>query len=177
MVTVPRPRRGLPIWVAVSLCLSAFCLAPVPAARAETVERAESATDAFVVIAHPSVDRQSIDLDELQSIALGRTRYWKPGEPIQLVLGPDGAPSRDLWTRGIAGMSNAQFAQFWIGATFRGRAVVTPRAVPSDSMAVRLVAALPGAIAIVPASLATDGVKVLDWGEDAKEALRGGRTR
>ena len=119
----------------------------------------------FAVIAHPSVARDSIGVDELEAIALGRIRYWQPGAPIQLVLGREDAPSRRVWVHDVADMSNAQFTQFWIGVTFRGRAVVTPRAVPSDAMAVRLVAALPGAVAIVPAALISDDVRVVALGD------------
>ena len=126
----------------------------------------------FSIIAHPSVQRTSIDWEELQAISLGRTRYWAAGAPIQLVLGPDGAESRQVWVEDIATMNTVQFTQYWIGATFRGRALVAPRAVPSEQMAVRLVAALPGAIAIVPTHLVTADVTVLDWeGGDKEDRL------
>ena len=59
-------------------------------------------------------------------------------------------------------MSPRQFTQFWIGATFRGRAVVAPRAVPDPASAVHLVSMLPGAIAIVPVDFVHTGVRVVD---------------
>ena len=152
------------MWVAVGM------VSP-PVHAVPTDVNVEPATPAFVVIVHPNVDRTVLDADDLRALSLGRVRYWAPGEPVQLVLEPEGAQTRALWVETIAGMTQIQFVQYWIGATFRGRAVIAPRAVPDASTAVRLVAMLPGAIAIVPADSVVSGVKVVPLSADAGPEL------
>jgi ABC-type phosphate transport system substrate-binding protein len=164
VMTAPSPQR---LWRTLKVGVAAawMGLASPSAAHAESEAPNEPPEVRYAVIAHPAVERTRVSRAELQSIALGRLRYWSTSRPIQVVLGAEGSTSRELWVEDIADMSAPQFTQFWIGATFRGRAVIAPRGVPSDEVAVRLVAALPGAIAIVPASLVSDAVRVLQLNE------------
>ena len=129
-------------------------------------EPVEVAEPEFVIIVHPSVERRSLKSETLHAIALGRLSYWRPGHPIQLILEQAGSETRAVWVRDIAAMTSAQFARFWIGTTFRGRAVSGPRAVPDSAAAVKLVEGLPGAIAIVRAERATPGVRVVELEPD-----------
>jgi ABC-type phosphate transport system substrate-binding protein len=133
----------------------------MPLGSAHAAETTEAAAPEFVIIVHPQVERVSLTPEELHAIVLGRLRYWRPDEPIQLVLELHGSDTRRVWVENIAAMASAQFAHFWIGSTFQRRAVSGPRAVTDSAAAVKLVEVLPGSIAIVRAERATPGVKVL----------------
>ena len=155
--------------------LLALAVTAVSATATGDARAAEGPTDTrYLVIVHPSVDVVELDDVDLQAIAIGRTRYWSAGQPVQLVVEPEGTVSRRIWAESIADMSPRQFTQFWIGATFRGRAVVAPRAVPSAASAVQLVSMLPGAVAIVPEHVLTEGVRVVPVSPEAEELVGGG---
>jgi hypothetical protein len=49
-------------------------------------------------------------------------------------------------------MTEAQFRQFWISKLFRAEAVSSPKIVDTDEMAIELVTAIPGALALVDAA-------------------------
>ena len=155
-------RRLFSILMAVTLSLGP----PALAAPSDATAPLGQTSGKFVVVVHPDVPVESLDERALRALALGRTRYWAAGEPVQLIIEPEGSLSRDIWSEGIADMSPRQFTQFWIGATFRGRAVVAPRAVPDPASAVQLVAMLPGAIAIVPVDFVLPGVRVVDTDDE-----------
>lgn len=174
MVRSTAPPLRLWLTLQVGVAAAWMGLASPSAAHAESEAPHEPAEVGYAVIAHPAVERTRVSRAELQSIALGRLRYWSTSRPIQVVLGAEGSTSRELWVEDIAEMTAPQFTQFWIGATFRGRAVIAPRGVPNDEVAVRLVAALPGAIAIVPASLVSDSVLVLQLDEKGSETSLSG---
>ncbi len=142
-----------------------------PTRDASGAEAPDAETPAYVVIVHPTVEREQITVDELRAIALGRQRYWKSGAPIQLVLEVQGSATRAIWVESIARMSPVQFVHYWIGATFQGRAVTGPRAVQGSRSAVQLVAALPGAIGIVPAEAAEEALKQLTVSPDPSSPL------
>jgi len=69
-------------------------------------------------------------------------------------------PSRERLDRVLLGIEPDEVGGFWVDQRVRdGRH--PPRALPSDELAVRVVAQLPGAIACVPARLVVSGVRAL----------------
>jgi hypothetical protein len=58
-------------------------------------------------------------------------------------------------------MSEAQFRQYWIAKVFRAEATSGPKIVLSNDMAIELVRAIKGAVAIVPGTTAPTGLKLL----------------
>jgi phosphate transport system substrate-binding protein len=58
-------------------------------------------------------------------------------------------------------MSESEYKQYWIARMFRGEVTTGPKLVSSAAMARRLTAAVPGAIAVIPAAEVDRTVKVL----------------
>ena len=58
-------------------------------------------------------------------------------------------------------MSEAQFRQFWISKVFRAEAASGPKLVYSNEMAMAMVLAIPGAVALVDSSQVPKNCKVL----------------
>lgn len=158
-------RVGLTAGLSTGLLL----VAPHPVEAA--VEAEPPASEApYVVIVHPSSHPEEVNQRMLREIALGKVRFWRPQEPIQLIIEPSGG-ARDIWTRDLAGMNSTQFTQYWMGLAFQGRATIGPRVVPDVRTAVAMVAALPGSIAIVPASEVDGRVQAVSVGANSNGVL------
>lgn len=135
----------------------------------EVVPAPESASGAgavrqeapMAVVVHPGVPVETLSQVELRDLVLGNQRFWTGGLRTEMVVISAAGPARNWFVRRISGMSEVQFRQYWIGQVFRGRASNAPRAVPDRATALSLVAALPGAMAIVDAGNIPAGVKVL----------------
>ena len=114
------------------------------------------------VIAHPDVPAQDLTERQLRTILLGNQRFWPGGERIHLVIdGQAGGLARRAWIEDLTNMTEVQYAQYWIGMVFRGRAITAPHAATDTALATGLVAALPGSISIVEGEPTSEGVQVL----------------
>jgi hypothetical protein len=136
-----------------ALLRAAFALALLVASRAAAAEPAP-----VLVVVNPAVPVSNVALGQLRAYVTGRERFWVPGLRVELIVRATPSPERASFVERLSGMSEIQFQQYWIGEVFRGRATSAPRAVPDRTTALALVAALPGALALVadgevPASL------------------------
>jgi hypothetical protein len=136
-----------------------FCaLLPIAilATAAETKPTAE-----FAVIASPDVTVSNLTIADLRKLFLGDRQFWSVKLRVALMIRAPVARERAavVWT--ICRMSEAQFAQYWIGKTMRAECTSSPLQFTSNQQALNLVANTPGAIAIVNASQVPSGTKVL----------------
>lgn len=145
-------RRAL-LRLAVGALAAAVLAGPV-GARAE--DRPEIAV---VVSAHLALE--GLNRTELREIVSGNRRFWREGERIELIVASTPSPERAMFVERLCAMSETQFGQYWIGQVFRGRATSAPRAAPDRATALALVAALPGAVALVQAGDLPGTVKAL----------------
>ena len=116
------------------------------------------ALDGAVVIANSSVAVGSLSADALKDIYTGKTKYWDGGQAIIIAVLPD---KTDTALQQACGMDTSSFKTFWQRLAFSGRGQ-EPKKADSAAAIVALVASTKGAIAIVPADAALDGVKKIE---------------
>lgn len=125
---------------------------------------AQKMDGSYAVIVHRSTPVDELSLVQLRQIYLGEQQFWPGGERIALLLHAPGTHERAVALRHLYRMGESEFRRYWIARTFRHDAVTGPKIVSSTALAKKLVARIPGAIAIVPASQADVTVKVLRVG-------------
>jgi len=116
------------------------------------------ALDGAVVIANSSVAADSLSADALKDIYTAKTKYWDGGQAVIIAVLPDKA---DAALQQACGMDSSSFKTFWQRLAFSGRGQ-EPKRADSAAAVVALVASTKGAIAIVPADAALDGVKKIE---------------
>lgn len=122
---------------------------------------AAAADTDFAVVASPDVPVNNVSLADLRKLFLGDRQFWTPGLRVALVMRAPVARERAVVVWTICKMSEAQFSQYWIGKVMRADCTSSPRQFSSNQTAMDMVAATPGAIAIVNAAQAPSGLKVL----------------
>ena len=121
-----------------------------------------AAAPAIAVVVHAGVPATGLSLPALRTILLGNQRFWSAALRVEVLIDAGPTAARRTFVQQLSGMSEVQFQQYWIGQVFRGRATHAPRAVPDRATALALVAALPGAIALVEAGEIPPAVRVLE---------------
>jgi hypothetical protein len=119
------------------------------------------ASPGVLVIVHPGVTQPSLSVAELRDLLMGNRRFWSGNVRTELYVVGTPSVERTWWVERISGMSEIQFKQYWIGQIFRGRATSAPRAVPDRRTAIALVAAVPGALALVAPGELPPSVRVV----------------
>lgn len=119
-----------------------------------------SVTD-LAVIVHPSTIEDDVSLADLRSLFRGEQLAWPEGARVVLFVQPAGTAEGDAVLREIYRMTEAEYRQYWITKVFREKLGTGPKVVSSPAMARRLTAAVPGAVAVVPATEVDGTVKVL----------------
>jgi len=130
-----------------------------PIARPTPVH-AQAGGDIAVVV-HPDVAVDNLTTSELRRIVLGDREFWPASVRITLLLRAPVAHERDVILKNVCQMTEAQFRQHWIGKVFRADTALAPKIAYSNEMAIDLVSRVPGAIAFVPASQVSKGLKVV----------------
>jgi hypothetical protein len=115
----------------------------------------------YAVIVHPQTRVSTITLTTLRRIYLGEQQFWPEGRRVVIFIHPTGSPVRETLLRDLYRMSERQYAQYWIARIFRDEATTGPRIVSSTAVMKQLTAAVPGAIAVIPAAEVDGRVKVL----------------
>jgi len=139
-----------------------FLIAALAVARTSTFAfaGAEGTTDVAVVV-RPDVPVDDLSFADLRRLMRGERQFWTSNIRVTLVVRAPVARERDIVLKTIYQMSEAQFRQYWIAKVFRAEAAAGPRIVYSNEASAELVAALPGAVALVDASQVPKGLKVL----------------
>jgi len=115
----------------------------------------------MAVVVHPGVSVDALSFPDLRKILLGDRQFWKPGEPVTLLVRAPVSSERTVLLAKIYSMSEAQFKQYWIAKVFRAESTSGPKIVLSNDMASDLVAAIQGSIALIDSKDVRPGVKVL----------------
>ncbi|MGD8279439.1 MAG: hypothetical protein PVH00_15480 [Gemmatimonadota bacterium] len=115
----------------------------------------------LAVIVHPSTIEDDISLDDLGRVFRGEIASWPGGARVVPFVQPAGTVEGDAVLREICGMTETEFRRHWITRTFRDKPGMGRKLVSSPAMARRLTAAVPGAVAVIPAADVDGTVKVL----------------
>ena len=102
-----------------------------------------------------------LSLAEVRNVFLGQRQYWNPKLPVVLLMRAPVARERDIVLKVIYQMSEEEYTQYWVAKVFRAEVTSPPKNVYSNDMQYELVAAIPGAIAVVDARNVRPGVKVV----------------
>lgn len=113
------------------------------------------------VVVHPDTPVSSLSLTELRKIFLGQRQYWSADVRVFLFVHAPTAPEGEVVLRVIYEMTERKFKQYWMAKVFRAQAVSPPRTILSNDAASQVVAAIPGAIALMDAGDVPLGLKVL----------------
>jgi hypothetical protein len=122
-------------------------------ARAQRPEPPEREVDPFelVVVVHPSNRVAALSAAEIESIFLLKRRRWADGTPIIPFNLTSGIAPRRLFDMTVLRMTVDDVARYWLDERIRS-GTRAPRQLGDASLALRLAARVPGAIAYVPAS-------------------------
>jgi hypothetical protein len=150
------------------IVLAAFLLAAVVFPL--QTSRVKAAGEPILVIVGLSFPENDIELADLKSAFTGRATYRSGMRLIPLNYAV-GNPQRVAFDRAILGLEPAEVGRFWVDRRIRDEGT-PPKTVPSVDLAIRVAAALPGAVTYGTTAqlsakvkaLTVDGVKAGDRG-------------
>lgn len=112
------------------------------------------------------VVNKACGLDHVTSAELAK--YFKAektkapdGTRLVLVVQDAGRPERDVALKKIYKMSESEYSDYFVEATFTGAVAAAPKSLPSSAAVKQFVAATAGGLGYIAASEADDSVKVL----------------
>lgn len=111
---------------------------------------AAPATSDVAVVVHSDVPVDNLSFVELRQLLLAEHVFWSSKLRVTILI-PAGR-ERLVLLNTVYQMTGAQFQKFWISKLFRAEAVASPKIVDTDEMAIELVSAIPGALAVVDAA-------------------------
>lgn len=106
---------------------------------------------AVAVVVHPDTRVTDLSLPELRRIFRGEQQRWPDGQRIVLLIRSPLPVERDVVLGRIYQMDETELRQFWLGKAFNDTSRSGPKSVSDVATARTLLAALPGAIAFLPA--------------------------
>ncbi|MBU0993841.1 MAG: substrate-binding domain-containing protein [Proteobacteria bacterium] len=113
-----------------------------------------------VIIAHPSVDVESMTAQELKNVFLGNRVKWNDHLQIKVVVLKD-LPAHEQFTRKIVHKTTAQFKNWWRQMVFTGKGLI-PRSFNSEQALMAYVAANEGAVGYISSELKPVGVRTIN---------------
>lgn len=116
----------------------------------------------FAVIVAEDVPLADISLDELRRVFVLKRAFWKPGKLIRVVLPGTGLPARAFLLDRVCQKTEGELRRLVLESTYRGESDQPPKVASSEEDALRLVASLSSAVALVAADAPLPpGVKTL----------------
>lgn len=143
--------RGVPVAAAAALSITAAAMPAVEAPSAAPV----------AIVVHPDTPVDDLSFDQLRRVFLGEQQFWDGSTRITLLVRPPRSSERAVILDRVYEMNEGQFRQYWIAKLFRAEVSSGPKIVYSNESALELVAAIPGAITFMDATVPTRSVKVL----------------
>lgn len=112
-----------------------------------------------LIIAHPSVNVESINMQELKNVFMGNRVKWTDELQIEVVVLKDSSVHKEF-TREITHKTSAQFKNWWRRMLFTGKGMF-PKEFDSEQALMKYVAENKGAIGYVAPGTKITGVKVI----------------
>ena len=119
--------------------------------------------DGFVFIRHAKGSTASVSASEVREMLTGKTKQWRAGAIVQLVLPPEGGAAMKWLAESVFGVTEKVLLTKIRQEVFKGE-MRKPVASASDADSIELVKTHAGAIGAVPAAAARDlpeGVAIL----------------
>lgn len=105
----------------------------------------------LVVVVHARNPLDEMTLKDLKRLFQGERRFWADNRAVKLVMPPPGSAEREVALRRIYEMSEGEYKKYWIQRVFQDEATAGPRSPASVQAELAVLAATPGAVAIVNA--------------------------
>jgi ABC-type phosphate transport system substrate-binding protein len=116
------------------------------AITAGAAEPSPGTSVSFFVSARGASHDRNLSEGDLRRIFLGEISRWPNGHRIVLYVRPFDSAAGRLFLDRLIRMSDIDYAQWWLGAVFRGRAAAAPRVMTSTDAMSKAVAANADAI-------------------------------
>jgi ABC-type phosphate transport system substrate-binding protein len=111
----------------------------------------EAAGDPIVVIVNAANPVDNLSLGELKKLFMSDRSKWDTGKSVAPVMVTAGSPERTAFLKIVCGMSDGDFAKYFLQAAFTGKSATAPKEVGSSAGVKSFVASSPGAIGFVKA--------------------------
>ena len=136
------------------LALSASLrLAPGPAPRSD---------HGYAVVGPADAPLDDISMDELRRVFLLKRLFWKPGNPIRLVLPGTGRPAREFLLARVCQKTEGEYRRLVLEVLYRGDTDQPPKVGGTDEDVLRILLAGQGSVGLVDAGVPLPpGLKVL----------------
>ena len=119
-----------------------------------------AALSEVVVVVHPSVSFDSMSVDDVSRLFLGKSKKFPDGSPAIPLNQDDGTSARDTFNERVCKKNASQYKAYWSKLVFTGKG--TPPKDAGDGNGVKgLVASNPNMIGYIDASLVDASVKVV----------------
>jgi hypothetical protein len=112
----------------------------------------------------------AVEARDLENYFLANQRYWADGTSILPFNAPRATDQRRWFDQAVLRLTPDEAARYWLDKRIRS-GTSAPRESNSDALTIKLVGNLKGAIAYVPASTDTAGVRVIARVHDGKVLL------
>src|ERR1051326_7414570 len=143
-----------------NLIKSFLLLACLTAANTRMVF-AQDKADHLAIIVNKASKLDEISMGDLQKYFKAEKTKTPDGTKVIIVMLDIGRPERDAALKSIYKMSDTEYNDFFVSATFTGAVQAAPKALPSPAAMKKYVSDTAGAIGYLRASDADDSVKVL----------------
>lgn len=114
----------------------------------------------IAVIVHPSAAFDSLTEDDVSRIFLGKSKSFPGGAAATPINQNEGSAAREKFNEGVCKKNASQYKAYWSQLVFTGKGT-PPKDVGDDAAVKAQVAANPGAIGYVDASVVDASVKVV----------------
>lgn len=120
------------------------------------------AADADIaVVVNKGNPTNSLTKSQLRKLILADQDSWPNGQKVTLVMRNPGNPEREGVLRSVCRMSEDDYNQYSIHASFNGSSASPVKMLASPEAIRQYVASAPGALGFIPASDVDESVKVL----------------
>jgi ABC-type phosphate transport system substrate-binding protein len=112
-----------------------------------------AAESSYAVVVAQDVPVDDLTLDELRRIFLFKRAFWKPGRPVRLVLPATGSPTRTFLLAQVYQRTEGELRRIILESVYTGETDQPPKVAASEEESLKLLEALPGSVALVPAEM------------------------
>jgi hypothetical protein len=113
---------------------------------------AQCLSGGMVVIVNKANATESLSMAQLRKLILGDVRTWPDKQPVMLISRELSSDVFKCVLSSIVRMNDAEYHRYLLSTEFRGGDPPSAKTVNSGAMAAKIIAALGGSIAVVPAT-------------------------
>ena len=121
----------------------------------------QACAEEVAIIVNKANPVDNLTIAQVRKMVLGEQGQWPNGKQVMVLLRTPGAVERLAALQVICGMTEPEFNQYFLHASFNGANAAVPKSLGSAALLRQLVTSVPGAIGFVAVSDVNDSVKVV----------------